>query len=93
MTVLSSRHALAAAALMAVAAAPVWLHAAASPTRDDCRDAAAFFGAAEIGGVPVEPAPRWGQVAEGQKGVGGQGALRVRVLRSFEPSPYSAFAS
>jgi hypothetical protein len=88
-TVLSSRFAGPAIGLLLLSAAPVWFHAVAAPTRDACADAAAFFGAPEIGGAPRVP---WDSIPGGAEGVevrlasGGRRLLSGRVLRTFDPS-------
>lgn len=90
MTVVSSRHALAAAALLLIAAAPVWFHAAVAPTYDDCARPEAFFGASRIGGVAVgAPSDSLHHVQHVQGGTEVQGrAISFRVVRSFDPSSF-----
>jgi len=92
-TRLSPRFALPVIILMLAAALPVWLHFVSAPTRDDCADPRAFFGAGRIGGADVVPLGRRGRRYQGVeaafRGASG-GKLRLRVLRTYDPSPLLA---
>lgn len=90
MTPLSARWAPALTALLLLSLPPVWLHALAAPTRDDCAAPAAFFGAGRIGAVEVGPAAAPGDLAnavEGRAHTAGPGRLAVRAIRTFDPVP------